>query len=110
MAGRKAKRVQAVQIVPVGIQGGDTYFTAQLVDISRSGLLVRCTEDLPAGTMGRIGIPMGAETLRIVAIVRRRVPGIGLAFEFVQMTYRDRALLHRLIMRLELALTTEITT
>ncbi len=97
-------------MIPVGIQGGDIYFTAQLVDISRTGLLVRCAENLPVGTVGRIGIPMAAETLRIVAAVRRRIEGIGLAFEFVQMTHRDRALLHRLIMRLEQMLTTEFAT
>ncbi|MBZ5562283.1 MAG: PilZ domain-containing protein [Acidobacteriia bacterium] len=110
MAGRKAKRVQAVQSIPVGILGGDTYFTAQLVDISRTGMLVRCAEDLPVGTVGRIGIPMAAETLRIVAVVRRRIDGIGLAFEFVQMTHRDRAHLHRLILRLEQMLTAEFAT
>ncbi len=107
MAGRKTKRVQAVQSIPVGILGGDTYFTAQLVDISRTGLLVRCAEDLPVGTVGRIGIPLGAETLRIVAVVRRRIAGIGLAFQFVQMSHRNRALLHRLLMRLEQMLTSE---
>jgi hypothetical protein len=108
MAGRRAKRVPASQPVPVGILGGDIYFTAQLVDISRTGLLVRCTQDLPEGTIGRIGIPLGVDTLRILVVVRRRVPDIGLAFEFLQMTHRDRGLLHRLIMRLEHSLATEV--
>ncbi len=53
---------------------------------------------------------MATETLRFVAVVRRRIDSIGLAFEFVQMTHRDRALLHRLILRLEQMLTTEFAT
>ena len=110
MAGREAKRVQAVQSIPIGILGGDTYFTAQLVDISSTGMLVRCAEDIPTGTVGGIGNSMAAETPRDVGVVRRRIDGIGLALEFVQMTHRDRALLNRLILPLEQMLTTEFAT
>jgi hypothetical protein len=37
-----------------------------------------------------------------VAVVRRQLPSIGLAFEFTQMGQHDRELLHRLIMRLQM--------
>ncbi len=98
MAGRRAKRVQVLRRIPVGFQGGDVSFTADLVDISRSGLLVRCSYHLPAGTIGRVGISLGVEMFRSVVTVRRRVEPIGLAFEFTQMTQRDRHLLHRVIL------------
>jgi hypothetical protein len=75
-------------------------FTGDLVDISTNGLLMRCPEDLPLGTVGRVAIPVGYETCRTVAVAARRLPGVGVAFEFSHMTPRDRELLQRLLLRI----------
>ena len=98
MAGRRATRVQALRRIPVAFQGTNLSFTADLVDISRTGMLVRCTYDLPTGTIGRIAITLDAGTFRSVITVRRRVEPNGLAFEFTQMTQRDRHLLNRVLL------------
>ncbi len=82
----------------VGFQGTDVSFSADLVNISRTGMLVRCANDLPAGTMGRIAISLDAGTFRSVVTVRRRVESVGLAFEVTQMSQRDRHLLQRVIL------------
>jgi hypothetical protein len=47
-----------------------------------------------------MAIPVGHETSRIVAVAKRRLPGIGVAFEFSHMTPHDRELLRRLLLRL----------
>jgi len=101
MAGRRAKRLRATQRVAVAFLGTTGSLAGELVDLSTTGLLIRCSQNLEPGTLGRLGIPLGQETIRIVAAVRRQVPSLGLAFEFVQMGSHDRELLHRLIMRLQ---------
>jgi len=101
MAGRRAKRFRATRTIPVGFIASNARFTGHLVDISKTGLLMRCSHSLALGTVGRIGIALAQETVRIVAVVRRHVPSVGIAFEFVQMSARDRELLHRLLLRLE---------
>lgn len=101
MAGRRAKRLRATHRVAAAFVGPSASFTGELVDLSKTGLLLRCDQSLEPGALGRIGIPMGQETMRSMVVVRRQVPSIGIAFEFVQMTLRDRELLHRLIKRLE---------
>jgi hypothetical protein len=103
MAGRRAKRLRASHHVPVGFVGPSASFTGDLVDLSKTGLLVRCSQSLEPGAPGRIGIPMGQETMRAMVAVRRHVPPIGLAFEFIQMSLRDRELLRRLLKRLQVA-------
>jgi hypothetical protein len=50
------------------------------------------------GASGRLGIQVGYETMRVAAIARRVVPGVGIAFEFSHMYPHDRELLRRLIM------------
>lgn len=86
----------------VGFVGSTANFAGELVDLSKTGLLVRSSQSLAPGSLGRIGIPMGQEMIRVVVAVRRQVPSIGPAFEFVQMGQHDRELLHRLIMRLQM--------
>jgi len=51
--------------------------------------------------MGRIAISLGPETFRSVAAVRRQVPSVGLALEFIQMSPHDRDVLHRLLLQVE---------
>lgn len=70
------------------------------MDISRTGLLLRCNEDIELGTIGRMAIPVGYETARVVTMATRRLPGVGIAFEFRHMSPRDRELLRRLLLRL----------
>jgi hypothetical protein len=62
--------------------------------------LIRCSQELEPGTMGRLGFELGQEVVRIVVVARRRIPGLGMAFEFRRMTSRDRQMLHRLLYRL----------
>jgi hypothetical protein len=71
-----------------------------LADLSTTGLLVRCSEDLPLGTVGRMAIPVGYETCRVVAVAKRRLPAVGMAFEFSHMVPHDRELLRRLLLRI----------
>ncbi len=84
----------------VGFLGPSVHLTGDLVDLSETGVLVRCSQDLKPETVGRLGIDVGNEILRTVAVVRRKVPGVGIAFQISQMTPRDRDLLHRLLFRL----------
>jgi c-di-GMP-binding flagellar brake protein YcgR len=100
VAGRRAKRFTAPTTIPVAFQGGSTRFTANVVDISTTGILLRCEEDIELGTMGKMAIPVGHETSRVLAVAKRRLPGVGVAFEFTHMSARDRELLRRLLLRL----------
>lgn len=100
MAGRQAKRFRCAKTIPIGFLGANARVTGDLLDLSTTGVLIRCSQELEPGTMGRIGIPVGQETARIVAVVRRRLRGIGVAFEFSRMGPHDRELLQRLLMRL----------
>lgn len=85
--------------ISVGFLGPGTRFTADLVDISTSGCLLRCPEDqVPVGEPGRLGIQVGYETMRVAVTAKRIVPGVGVAFEFSHMYPHDRELLRRLIM------------
>jgi hypothetical protein len=79
--------------------GNGVHVTGDLVDLSESGALVRCSENLPLETMGRFGIEIAPETFRTIALVKRHVPDVGIAFHFTQMTPHDRQLLHRLLLR-----------
>lgn len=80
--------------------GGGVHFTGNLLDISTTGLLLRCEKDIEVGTVGRMAIPVGYETCRVVAVATRRLPGGGIAFEFSHMSPHDRELLRRLLQRL----------
>ena len=101
MAGKSAKRHRTPHKIGVGFLGAGTQFTGELVNVSISGLLVRCENTLPVGTMGRLGIEMEYGMIRTVVVIRRIVERVGLAFEFSQMTPRDRQTLQRLLLRLE---------
>ena len=70
-----------------------------LVDISTTGLLVRCEQPVESGTVLRVGIDVGQETFRGTVVARRQVPGIGVALEFQSMGLRDRPKLHALLKR-----------
>jgi len=50
-----------------------------------------------------MAIPVGYEISRVVAIAKRHIPGVGIAFEFSHMTAHDRELLRRLLLRLSSA-------
>ena len=100
MAGRRSKRIKATYRIPVGFLGSRFRFTGELVDISTTGILVRCDEELELGSVGRMAIPVGYETCRVVALAKRRISGVGIAFEFSHMAPHDRELLRRLMLRL----------
>ena len=100
MPHRRAERIRAKVVVPVGFVGAGTRFTADLVELSTYGLSVRTSHELDPGTVVRLGIKVGYEIFRAGAIVRSRQTGKGFAVEFLQMTPQDRALLRRLYMRL----------
>ncbi len=100
MAGRRAKRIKPARKVTVSFMGPGVHFTGELADLSESGILIRCSKKLPLDTMGRLAIDMLPETFRTVAVLKRHVPGVGVALQFTQMTPQDRERLHRLILRL----------
>jgi hypothetical protein len=81
-----------------GFLGPKVHCTGELVDLSETGVLIECPELLVRPqTMGHFGINTGHEILRSVAVARRRVPGVGIAFQFTQMGQHDRKLLHGLL-------------
>lgn len=100
---RKAPRFPAKVMVYVGILGVGLRMTGRIVDLSMTGVLMQSSTALEPGTNVRLGIEMGVDTFRTVAIVRRMVPDAGIAFEFAQMTQRDRQLLGRLIQSMKLS-------
>jgi hypothetical protein len=100
---RKATRYSANVKVYVGILGVGLRLTGRLVDLSMTGVLMRTSETLEAGTSVRLGVELGVDTFRTVAVVRRTVPGVGIAFEFAQMGQRDRQLLGRLLQTMKLS-------
>jgi PilZ domain-containing protein len=99
MPGRRGKRFRATAKIPVGFIGAGTRFTAELCDISTSGCLLRCSEDqVQLGGAGRLGIQVGYETMRVSAVAKRVVAGVGIGFEFNHMYPHDRELLRRLML------------
>ena len=101
MPGRRSKRFRIPAQISVGFIGAGTRFTADLIDISTTGCLLRCPEKVQIGDIGRLGIKVAHETLRVAATAKRDIPGVGVGFEFSQMYPRDRELLRRLIMWIE---------
>ncbi len=101
VAGRRAKRFRANQKIPVGFLGSGFRFSGDLLDLSTTGALIRSSETPEVGAVGRLAIAVGYETSRAVAIVRRVIPGLGIALEFSHMGPRDRELLRRLMLRLD---------
>ena len=101
MPGRRAKRFRTGATIPVGFIGSGARFTADLIDLSTTGCLLRCPEKVHIGDIGRLGIKVGHETLRVAATAIRDIPGVGVGFEFSQMYPRDRELLRKLLMWME---------
>lgn len=87
----------------MGFLGAGVRLTGELVDISTSGILIRCSHNIELGTVGRMAIPVGYETSRVVAVAKRHIPGVGVAFEFSHMSPHDRELLRRLLRRLSIS-------
>jgi hypothetical protein len=100
VAGRKERRYRLNHVVPVGFIGAGHRFTGNLINISSSGMLAKCTQDIEPGTALRAGIEVGNETFRAVVAARRRVPQTGIGFEFQNMSMRDRQKLRLLLMRI----------
>jgi hypothetical protein len=84
----------------VGFQGSGVRFTGDLVDLSTTGLLLRTDQDIELGAIGRMAITIGHETCRVIGVAKRRIPGVGIAFEFSHMSPRDRELLRMLMLRI----------
>lgn len=97
MTGTRAKRVKAASPLWVGFLAPSVRLTGELVDFSETGVLVRCSKGVALDTMGRLGIAVGDEMFRSVAVARRHVPGVGVAFKINHMTPRNRDLLRRLL-------------
>lgn len=97
MPNRRGKRFRATTKIPVGFVGAGVRFSADLIDISTSGCLLRYSKVMEPGELGRLGIQVGHETLRAAAEVKRTIPGVGVAFEFKHMYPHDRELLRHLI-------------
>lgn len=100
---RRFKRFRVRGKVPDGFVGSPTRCTADLLDISTNGCLLLIPSDqVKPGTVGRLGIQIGRETLRATAFARRIHPGLGVGFEFSQMYSSGRDLLRRLILSLSM--------
>ena len=106
---RKGTRYTATVKVHMGVLGVGSGLTGKLADLSMSGALMRTSVHLEPGAHLRLGIEMGVDTFRPLAIVRRNVPGVGIAFKFAQTSQRNRRLLGRLIqsLRIKTLLTTK---
>ncbi len=100
-ARRRARRVKPKTPITIGFIGSGVRSSGKIVDLSLTGVLVRCPEQLEPGTVVRMGVEMGHETIRLAATAKRCVPDVGTAFAFTQMSHRDRSLLRRLILRIE---------
>jgi len=79
---RKAVRYEAKAEVHIGILGVGVRKTGRVVDLSMTGVMMQTPEKLEPGTHVRMGIEVGSDVLRTMAIVRRTIPGVGTAFEF----------------------------
>jgi len=102
MATRRATRVRANAIAPVGFVGTDVKFTAPLLDFSPFGLSVKTSHEVTNGTIFRLGIKVGTDYFRAAAVVRAKIPD-GLAVEFLSMTAADREMMRRIYLRLQMA-------
>ena len=100
MGGRKQKRHRLDQIVPVGFVGAGLRFAGVLINISTTGMLVKCAVKIEPGAMLRAGIEMGTEVIRTAVVARRCVEGVGVGFQFLGMSPRDNQKLHILLMRI----------
>src|SRR5258708_513190 len=100
-ARRRARRVRPTEPIIVAFIGSGIRSAGKVADLSMTGVLVRCSEPFAVGTVVRMGIGMGQETIRMVATAKRYVQNVGTAFEFTQMAHRDRSVLRRLILRIE---------
>ncbi|HLY63748.1 MAG TPA: PilZ domain-containing protein [Terriglobia bacterium] len=103
---RRARRLKPKQKITIGFIGSGIRSTGVILDLSMRGALVKCVEEFTPGNVVKLGIEMAHETIRIAAIARRTIPDVGTGFEFTQMGRNDRALLRRLILRIEKSLAT----
>ncbi len=62
--------------------------------------MIRYSEDITPATIGRLGVSLGQDVIRIVAEVRHRVRRVGLHFRFVRISSYDRQLLGSLLLRM----------
>jgi hypothetical protein len=99
-ARRKAKRVRPRKALPVAFIGGGRHAAGSVVDISMTGVLVKCSKEVELATYVRMAIETQQGIIRLGAVAKRRAPGVGMAFEFTTMGQADRMLLRRLILRL----------
>lgn len=100
-AARRARRIKPRTKIAIGFIGSGARSIGTIVDISMKGALIQCSEQFKPGDVVRLGVEMGHETMRIAAIARRVLPGVGTGFEFTQMGRNDRSLLRRLILQIE---------
>ena len=109
MPGRRAKRFEIGSLIPVAVESGARRFLGVALDISSNGVLVRCDEVLRAGAIAALAIGSGRDAVRSLAVARRAVEGVGLSFEFRNVSMTDHDLLNRLLLRLSRATITGST-
>lgn len=97
---RRAERYVPTAGIPVGILGAGVRLSGKVVNLSMTGVLVRCSKQLESGTHVKLGIEVESEVFSASAVARRSLPGVGTAFEFTQVSQNDRMLLRRVIYRL----------
>jgi len=99
-ASRRAKRVTPRKPLPLAFIGAGQHAKASGVVISMVGVLVVCAEEIGLATHVRMGIETPQGLIRMGAVAKRRVPQVGMAFEFTTMGPNDRMALKRLILNL----------
>ncbi len=100
-AARRARRIKPRIKISIGFIGSGFRSIGTILDISMKGTLVQCAEEFKPGDVVKMGIEMRHETMRLAAIARRVLPGVGTGFEFSAMGRNDRILLRRLILGIE---------
>lgn len=100
MAQRRSKRFKLSQLIPVAVDIGTQRILGVAVDISATGILVRCDDALPMGAIVRLAVGRGTESVRTMAVARRLIQGVGVGFEFRNISMTNRAFLNRLLLRL----------
>ena len=83
---------------PVEFEVGGKKLKTRSQDISQEGMLIETQESLAEGTEFHARIFIAdVDPIEADCVVKRRVPGVGLGVEFVEMSRGDRVQLRKLL-------------
>src|SRR2546425_521216 len=89
MTSQAAQRVKATFDIPVGFLGAGMHIMGDLVNLSKTGLLIQCSQDLELGTIGRLGFAVAGERARPVyraafQLIQSKTPKTTTASAFLE--------------------------